>query len=92
MKTYNEVSHLCPETGRIAMTVADAYAREDSPDRTFFAYFPKSAELGLDPWRLIDGIDKIESGTLAGDYTLEWPRGLGVSCPASRVIYMQQAA
>jgi hypothetical protein len=58
---YNEDGHICPDTGRIAMTIAVAYAREDSTDRTFYIYSPSAAELGLECWRMVDGFDSTQA-------------------------------
>lgn len=58
-RKYNEVGHTCEQTWRIAMTVAAVLElMKDDPDRTHaHTYDAEAAEMGLDPWRLIDGIN-----------------------------------
>lgn len=90
---YNEVGHVCPETGRIAMTVADAYAREDSPDRHFFAYLADAAKYGADPWQLIDGIDASTANgadSLPETYGLDFANGRSMDVAPCAIIYMQR--
>lgn len=96
---YNAPGHECPETRRFAMTVADAYAREDSADRTFFAYSIEASDTGLECWRLIDGIDRTismaDDGLLGADglpvsYTLDWASGGSTDVTPAAVVYMQR--
>lgn len=91
--TYNTPGHICPDTGRIAMTVADAYARDDSPDRIFWRYIPEAAEMGTEPWRLIDGMDA--SNDVGDDgrptnYTLDLGLRLPMLAFPTSVVYMQR--
>lgn len=90
---YNQVGHVCPVTGRLAMTVAQAYARDDSCNRTFFAYDLDSAEAGLDGWRLIEGIDASKMAHPDGspvDYTLDWAGGGSKKVYPHAIVYMQR--
>jgi hypothetical protein len=75
------------------MTVADAYARDDSPDRHFWLYSDRAADEGLEPWRQIDGIDAnkidgIDNRPL--DYTLDFANGGSAIAFPNSVIYMQR--
>lgn len=90
---YNDAGHICPMTGRIAMTVADAYARDDSPDRHFTIYGTEAAALGMDPWRMIDGLDATTETGADGrpvGYTLDFASGSSVDVKPDRIIYMQR--
>jgi hypothetical protein len=86
---YNKAGHVCPKTGRIAMTVADAYARDDSPDRHFWQWDSEADYAGLDPWREIDGIDATMN---AADrmYSLDFASGRSASVAADAIVYMQR--
>jgi hypothetical protein len=59
--TYNVEGHVCGETGRKAMTVAQVLElMKDDPDSVrSFTYDIESGKLGLDPWRLVDGINPL---------------------------------
>jgi len=49
----------CPATGRRVVTVAQWAARPDALiDEYAYWFMPEADEMGLDPWRLIEGIDK----------------------------------
>ena len=92
--TYNVAGHVCPDTGRLAMTVADAFERDESIGRTFYVYSEFAADAGLEPWSMLDGID---GTTETGDdrrpvsYTLDFANGRSVADIApSRIIYMQR--
>ncbi|MCH1984835.1 DUF2761 domain-containing protein [Achromobacter xylosoxidans] len=90
---YNRVGHVCRETGRVAMTVADAYAREDSSDRHFFGYLADEAKYGADPWRLIDGIDASTAKGADGlpeTYGLDFASGRSMDVAPCTIIYMQR--
>lgn len=48
----------CPDTGRRVVTVAQWNARPDELiDEYAYWYDPEADAMGLDPWRLIEGID-----------------------------------
>lgn len=91
---YNVAGHVCPSTGRLAMTVADAYARTDMPDRHFALYNVEAEACGMDPWRMIDGMDAtVETGADGRpfSYTLDFADGRSVAdISPERVIYMQR--
>lgn len=86
---YNNVGHVCPDTGRIAMTVADACAREDAADRTFYRYSEEAADAGLECWLQLEGIDATMNAEERA-YSLDFDTGRSVSVPASAVVYMQR--
>lgn len=44
-------------TGRVAVLVRDYAASELNGDAPAYWYSAKSEEWGLDPWRLVDGVD-----------------------------------
>lgn len=55
---YNKADHVCPETGRMAMTVAQVNLLQDEVgDVHSFTYSKEAAGFGTDPWRLVDGIN-----------------------------------
>lgn len=91
---YSLPGHVCTATGRLAMTVADAYARDDSPDRHFWLWDKERETEGLDPWREIDGIDATTATGKDGrpvSYTLDFANGRSEADVApARVVYMQR--
>jgi hypothetical protein len=93
---YNTPGHVCPDTGRICMTVREAFARDDSPDRHFFQYNGDASHLGLDPWRLLDGIDASTAKRLDGtpaEYTLYFDASDStMKVGPNYVLYMQRTA
>lgn len=52
----NTPGHVHERTGRVAITVEQALKRVDV-DRPSYLFNPQLEEYGLDPWRLIDGLD-----------------------------------
>jgi hypothetical protein len=56
---YNVDGHVCGETKRKAMTVSAVLElMKDDPDSVrSFTYDAESGVMGLDPWRLVDGIN-----------------------------------
>lgn len=53
----------CPETGRRVVTVAEWHNRPDELiDEYAYWFNPEAADAGLDPWRLIEGIDAHTDG------------------------------
>ena len=53
----------CPVTGRRRVTVAEWGNRlGDLIDEFAYWYFPEVAEMGLDPWRLIEGVEARTGG------------------------------
>lgn len=88
----NQPGHVCPITKRVAMTVADAYAREDSADRHFWRYYPEATGNGTDPWRMIEGIDATTETGADGrpvGYTLDFLSGGSREVKPDAVVYMQ---
>lgn len=90
---YNQPGHICPQTGRLCMTLADAYAREDMPDRHFSLYVQSAADLDLDPWKGIDGLDA--STALGPDgrpewYEIDYANGRSQRAQATLPVYMQR--
>lgn len=54
--------YVCPHTGRVAVLVSD-YANSDlNGDVTAYWYNAEAAEFGLDPWRLVEGVDPHVNG------------------------------
>lgn len=90
---YNTPGHVCPDTGRVAMTIRDAYRREDMPDRHFFIYNVEAADSGMDPWRLTDGMDATVKKGMDGlplRYTLDFASGASRDVAPGFVVYMQR--
>jgi hypothetical protein len=54
---YNLVGHVCPQTNRVAMTVAEVIKLQDKGDVYSHTYDEEAAGCGLDPWRLVDSIN-----------------------------------
>ena len=53
----------CPETGRRVVTVAEWNNRPGGLiDESAYWFNPEAADVGLDPWRLIEGIDAHTNG------------------------------
>jgi hypothetical protein len=58
MSKYNRAGHVCPNTGRVAMTVAEVTELQNEVgDVHSFTYDKEAEGFGTDPWRLIDGIN-----------------------------------
>lgn len=59
MLNYNDPGHVCPQTQRQCITV-ETYDKLlwDCGDTWAYQYSPSAEEMGLDPWRLIEGLDK----------------------------------
>lgn len=90
---YNQAGHICPETGRIAMTVEEAYAREDSADRVFFSYSVEDAARDLVGWRRIEGIDvgsAVDADGRPTEYTLDYDETTSFIVRGQTIIYMQR--
>ncbi|MBV6831312.1 DUF2761 domain-containing protein [Xanthomonas euvesicatoria] len=51
-----------PTTGRVAVLVRDYAASDLNGDAPAYWYSPKIGEWGLDPWRLVDGVDPHVAG------------------------------
>lgn len=51
-----------PETGRVAVLVADYAGSDLNGDAWAYWYNAKAEEWGLDPWRLVEGVDPHTSG------------------------------
>jgi hypothetical protein len=57
----NQPGHIHAPTGRVAITVAEAAERPDV-DSPLYWFIPYDEELGLDGWRVVDGIDPHTDG------------------------------
>ena len=51
-----------PNTGRVAVLVRDYAASDLNGDAPAYWYSAQSEEWGLDPWRLVEGVDPHTSG------------------------------
>ena len=59
----NQYPDPCPHTGRRVVTVAEWNNRPDELiDEYAYWFNPEAADVGLDPWRLIEGIDAHTNG------------------------------
>lgn len=52
----NTPGHVHERTGRVAITIEQALKRVDV-DRPSYLFTQSAEEYGLDPWRMIDGLD-----------------------------------
>lgn len=77
----------CPETGRRRVTVAEWNNRPDALiDKYAYWYDPEAAEMGLDPWRLIEGID---AHARDGLYDVDFANGTYRTTPGEHPIYVR---
>lgn len=51
------VGYVCPETGRVAVRVDDLADSDLNGDAWAYLLNEEAQEMGLDPWRLVEGID-----------------------------------
>ncbi|HEY9269348.1 MULTISPECIES: DUF2761 domain-containing protein [Burkholderiales] len=66
------LGYVCPNTGRVAVLVR-AYADSDlNGDAPAYWYSQKSEEWGLDPWKLVEGVDPHAAG---GSYDICFANG-----------------
>jgi hypothetical protein len=88
-RKYNEVGHTCERTWRVAMTVAAVLVlMKDDPDAVrAFTYDTEADDVGLDPWRLIDGINPLVKEPQA---ELWFDNGGSKIVDLSQVVYVQQ--
>lgn len=54
---YNTPGHVCPETGRRAITLEEL--AQLPPDTIAYRYIPTMEEWNLDPWRLLFGVGEL---------------------------------
>lgn len=60
MLKYNEPGHVCPRTKRMCVTVRDYDAMIwELGERWAYQYSPTAELMGLDPWRLVEGADRV---------------------------------
>lgn len=87
--TYNIEGHVCGETGRKAHTVAQVLdLMKDDPDSVHsYTYDQEAAECGLDPWRLVDGIDPHKREQKAD---LWFDNGGSRTVELTSILYVQQ--
>jgi hypothetical protein len=86
---YKQVGHTCEQTWRIAMTVAAVLElMKDDPDSVHaHTYDTEAADMGLDPWHLIDGINPLVNQPKA---ELWFDSGGSTIVDLSEVVYVQQ--
>ena len=87
---YNEIGHVCPRTERVALTVAEAFDRDDRADRVFYTYNAVAYAEGRDPWRTIDNINGDRCGATPPIYELVFVFGLPIQVNSGYPIYMQR--
>ena len=69
MSKYNRAGHVCPNTGRVAMTVTEVLELQNEiGDVHSFTYDKEAEGFGTDPWRLIDGINPMVNEAKACTY------------------------
>lgn len=91
---YNVDGHVCPVTGREAMNVSEAWAREDCTDRTFWLYSIEAADMGLECWRMLDGIDaSVDKGAdgMPLYYSLDHDGTGSTTVNPRAIVYMQRS-
>lgn len=77
--------HVDPETGRVAVLVGD-YAHSDlNGDVYAYWYETEAVAHGMDPWRLVDGIDPDVRG---GTFDVWFANGTAKSVSARRTVYL----
>lgn len=79
-----------PETGRRLVTVGEWDKRPDSlVDEYAYWYNPTDAEYGLDPWRVVDGIDPPADDAPAGTlYDVWFASGHSRACTPDHLLYV----
>lgn len=76
----------CPDTGRRLVSVAEWNDRPDALiDEYAYWYSPEAAEMGLDPWRLIEGIDAHMQGRA---FDVDFANGTYHTTPGHHPIYI----
>ncbi len=76
----------CPHTGRRVVTVAQWNARPDELiDEYAYAFNPEAAEMGLDPWRLIEGIGAHTNGR---NFDIDFANGTFRTVTGEQQIYV----
>lgn len=87
---FNDPGHFDNETKRIAIPLIEFYDKFD-PDTTCYLYNANAEELGLDPWRLVDSIDKHTNGIgfdIWADGAFMIPVSLDEKDTLKRVVYV----
>lgn len=78
-----------PHTGRRLVTVAEWNARPDElVDEYAYWYNPTDAEFGLDPWRLVDGIDPPAEPQPGDLYDVWFASGHSKACTPDAFLYV----
>lgn len=85
--TYNAEGHVCPQTNRKAMTVAQVIELQKKGDVYSYTYDAESAGCGLDPWRLVDSINPFTNEPKA---ELWFDNGGSKDVPLDAILYVQQ--
>jgi len=77
----------CPETGRRVVTVAEWNNRPDELiDEYAYWFNPEAADVGLDPWRLVEGIDAHTNGR---EYDVDFANGTFKTVTGGQPIYVR---
>ncbi|TAL65856.1 MAG: DUF2761 domain-containing protein [Burkholderiaceae bacterium] len=88
MKPYpaaNEVGHVCPRTGRVAVLVS-AYAASDlNGEVPAYWYSATDEEFGFDPWRLVDSVDSSLDGQ---SFDVWFPSGVCQPVSPTATLYL----
>jgi hypothetical protein len=79
---YNTPGHVCPETGRRAITL-DEFAKLP-PETEAYRYSAAMAEWGYEPWRLVLGVSNLRPG---GCRVLTYASGIQIHMPSGQLVY-----
>lgn len=54
---HKEPGFVCPKTGRVAVRISDFAASDLNGDSSAYLFSQEADDMGLDPWRAIEGVD-----------------------------------
>lgn len=78
-----------PLSSRFRITLAQWAARpEPFVDEWAYAFDPEADAMGRDPWRMVEGVELLESGPKAGQYEVEFANGTVIAREADDPIYV----